>query len=166
MAERSMNPSTQVVAAAHGSSVSGSGLNLPNQRYNHPSSLGGGQDSGTAFDVGACYGCDSFEHLAGDCPAKIRCVRCGQEGHGSRLCPEKKPWEFVAPMCGAQSEEQAFFFIENIPNVVAIKERASLAMIIVVKGVPLCSKLNRNFKIYLVLHGYVMLNNGQNPNLV
>ncbi|XP_062179466.1 uncharacterized protein LOC133884107 [Phragmites australis] len=90
---------------------------------------------GSSFEAGACFSCGSFDHLVKDCPSSIRCFRCGRDGHGSRMCPKRQPWEFIAPVCGTQCAEQAFFFIENVPNANAIKERSSLAMITVVKGV-------------------------------
>lgn len=114
-------------------------------RYPRPNSSSG-HDSGVSFEVGACYGCGSFDHQVGDCPSLVRCIRCGREGHGSRLCPEKKLWEFVATMCGAQSEGQAFFFIENVPNANVVKERASLAMITVVRGEATAQQIKQEFQ--------------------
>ncbi|TVU15095.1 hypothetical protein EJB05_38597, partial [Eragrostis curvula] len=75
------------------------------------------------------------------------CNRCAKKGHTERNCPERKPWEYIAPLVGFAVPGQGFFFIEDIPSEQGVKDMASCAVIQVLEGELTPRQIENEFKI-------------------
>jgi hypothetical protein len=53
--------------------------------------------------------------------------------------------EYVAPICAAQIERQAFFCILDRPSEVQVRERATTAVVTVLKGVVIARQVEEEF---------------------
>jgi hypothetical protein len=90
----------------------------------------GGQDSASGWPGDLfCSRCRSAGHMTKDC-------RRGQFRSAQQEVERELPLsEYIAPICAAQLEGQAFFCIPDRPSEVHTRERSTTAVITVLKGV-------------------------------
>jgi hypothetical protein len=88
------------------------------------------EENDKSADIPFCDRCKEFGHLIREC-------RRGQThgGHIPQVARDLSLSEYIAPLCVAQVDGQAFFFIPDRPSEVHVRERATIAIVTILKGV-------------------------------
>ena len=94
----------------------------------------------------ACGVCGLKNHSTDECRRKLFCELCGYANHSTLDCKREPLWNFGPELCAAQVTRQSFFHIEENIDPKSSKEKASIAVITVVKGVLSVKMLENEFK--------------------
>jgi len=83
---------------------------------------------------GACEVCGLKNHSTDECRRKLFCELCGFANHVTLECKREHLWNDGPELCAAQVPKQSFFYIDESIDPETSKEKASTAIITVVRG--------------------------------
>ena len=81
-----------------------------------------------------CDVCGLKNHTTEECRKKLFCELCGFANHTTLDCNREPFWNVGPELCAAQVHKQGFFFIDESIDPKASKDKASTAIITVVRG--------------------------------
>jgi len=82
----------------------------------------------------ACDVCGLKNHSTAECRRKLLCELCGFANHITLDCKREPLWNCGPEFCAVQVPKQSFFYIEENIDPKNTKEKASTALINVVRG--------------------------------
>jgi len=82
----------------------------------------------------ACDICGLKNHSTNECRRRMFCELCGFANHGTLDCKREPFWNSGPELCATQVTRQSFFYIDENIDPKASKDKASTAIIIVVRG--------------------------------
>ena len=94
----------------------------------------------------ACEVCGLKNHKTEECRRKMFCELCGYANHVTLDCKRESFWNVGPELCAAQVTKQSFFFIDENIDPKASKDKASTAIISVVKGNLTAKMIENEFK--------------------
>lgn len=83
---------------------------------------------------GACEICGLKNHSTNECRRKLFCELCGFANHVTLDCKREPYWNSGPELCATQVTRQSFFYIDENIDSKSSKDKASTAIITVVKG--------------------------------
>ena len=94
----------------------------------------------------ACRVCGLKNHSTDECRRKLFCKLCGYANHVTLDCKREPLWNYGPELCAAQVTRQSFFHIEENIDPKSTKEKASIAVITVVRGELSAKMIENEFK--------------------
>jgi hypothetical protein len=92
-----------------------------------------------------CEHCGLKNHQSEDCRRRNACELCGLNNHGSYECKREPLWNEGPKLCAAQVHNQSFFYIEEQIDQKITRDRASFAIITMIRGELTAKQLEMEF---------------------
>ncbi|CAL4952032.1 unnamed protein product [Urochloa decumbens] len=93
-----------------------------------------------------CNICGLKNHVAEECRRRMLCEICGFTNHNTYDCKREPLWNMGPELCAAQVIDQSFFYIDEHIDHKAARDKASTAIITVLKGEITARQIEAEFR--------------------